>query len=920
MSGFVGRRAELDRLADCAAAVEAGSSKLVFIEGPAGIGKTSLLAAVGDHLAGFRRLEASCEETEARLPFGLVTRLIARARRDSSGSPPLEPGDADPFQVGAQLLQVLSDLQVAHPVAVILDDAPWADPQSLRALSFALRRLDADRVLTVLTMREADVARLPPELVRHAHRATRLRLQGLDTQEVRELAAEMGQPGLPRRAAERLQEHTGGNPLHLRSLFEELVGDDLRWTGHSLPAPASFDRIVAAAMTSCPESGRRLITAAAVLGVRAPLSEAAAVGEVGEPAGPLGALEEAASTPLVRTAQSAEGWLIAFRHPLIRAAVYADIGPATRARLHARAAEVVAEPEALAHRVAAASETDSALVGQLVAQAGRDELMAMPALAADRLLDAVRLSEPGPARDDLLLEAVELLLRAGEANEAATYTDRVAAIPASGRRHLVQAQLAWMSGAREAAPLARSSWKQAGSPIEAASAAVLLAQLQILRGKVVPAARWAQRALDVGELPAPLASAARLNLAVALGLSGRPHEGIAVLAAAPDDAGSMPAWREDERWVRGGLRLWTDDVTGALADLQQPAREGTGPAVRPYGLIRLGYLAQSEYRTGAWDDSADHAERVVSLVADTDQIWLLAFAHAVASFVPAARGQWDEARRHLHAAATAAATLEDEGSVCYAANAAVHFAGFRGDWRAVVAAAEPLLRSGATGAREPGVFAWAGEYAAALVGLRRLDEAQAVLNELAHTAERRGLRSTSAVVARVRGELAAARSDPGGAARLFETAIELARPGSDMLEEARTRMTYGHFLVTIGDPSKAAEQLRFARDVLYHLRAAPFLKRCDDDLAACDHLQVTSTRMAPGAERPAETDSLCNGSLTPQERAVARLVCAGLTNREVAAELVISVKTVGYHLEHAYTKLGVHSRTQLAVALGRQAR
>ena len=232
----------------------------------------------------------------------------------------------------------------------------------------------------------------------------------------------------------------------------------------------------------------------------------------------------------------------------------------------------------------------------------------------------------------------------------------------------------------------------------------------------------------------------------------------------------------------------------------------------------------------------------------------------------------------------------------------MHLAVCRGDAEAVVAAAAPL-RDGTNGAEhEPGLFTWVGPYCSALVTLGRLDEAQGVVHRAGTLARQRGRRSALAAVALIGGELAAARRDPAAARAAFEEAVQVGVGAAGVLDQARAHAAYGRFLRRAGSRRAAIAQLCTARETFAALRARPFLDRCDAELAAC------------GA-RVAAPESAVTDPLTPQERAVTRLVCAGRTNREVAAELVLSVKTVGYHLGNAYAKLGVSSRTQLAARL-----
>ena len=907
--GFFGRRSELRALEACVAEVEAGRPRLVVVEGAAGIGKTALVAALLPVLAGWRRLTVTGDEAEARLPYGLLARLLSGAdagwAAGTVGVGTVGPDEADPFVVGAQLLQTLGDMEVSGPVAVIVDDAPWADPASLRALAFALRRLRADRVLTVLTMRPEDASRLPAGLVRQADDdGARIRLTGLEASEVGELAVAFGCGVSSRRAAERLRQHTGGSPLYLRALFEELPVEELRRTEGLLPAPASFARLVLASLAGCHERSRRLITAAAVLGVRCRLSWAAAVGQVDEP---LEALEDAVLTKLVDARCDEEGsWVIAFRHPLIRLAVYDDIGPGSRRRLHSRAADVADEGEALLHRVAAAgSGPDPELVSVLTARAEEYRVGGAPAAAADRLLAAARLTAVGVAQDRLVLEAVDLLVAAGEVNEAGAFADRLARMPGSAQRRLVQARLAWMGGRHdEVEGLAGSVWDD-GTAEERAAAAAMLAQMRIIGDDNAGAVRWAKRALAGGMLAASVTSEVRRSQALALTLSGQAADGLRLLDDLPEGPTAVPTDRQPELSARGQMRMIVDDLAGARTDLQECSAGRPGWRLTIAGLTGLACLADVEYRQGSWDESLGHAYQAISLVADTGQAWLLTFVHAMAVLVLAGRGDWVEAQSHVRAAADAASGLSNRASVAYATNAAVHWAACRGDAAAVVDAAEPLWTlPRSSSAHEPGLFGWTGQYASALVAVGRHDDATAVVDRLAELGEGRARRTTLATIAVVRGELYAARGEPATARQAFETAVSVETGPVAALDRALAHAAYGRFLRRDGKRRAAGEHLRTAQDIFARLGARPFLDRCRSELAAC----------GLAVDRPVER---AQSALTAQEQAVTRLVCEGCTNREVAAELFLSVKTVGYHLGHAYAKLGVTSRSQLVALLAR---
>jgi ATP/maltotriose-dependent transcriptional regulator MalT len=190
-----------------------------------------------------------------------------------------------------------------------------------------------------------------------------------------------------------------------------------------------------------------------------------------------------------------------------------------------------------------------------------------------------------------------------------------------------------------------------------------------------------------------------------------------------------------------------------------------------------------------------------------------------------------------------------------------------------------------------------------LVALGQFREAELALDGIEALGEQRARRSTLAAAARVRGELAAARRQPAVARAAFEAAITLGTGSAAALDQALTHASYGKFLRRVGELRAAREQLRDAQRSFADLGAQPFLDRCESEIAASGI--TVDPQIRPTV-----------AGLTQQEQAVTRLVCAGKSNREVAAELVISVKTVGYHLGNAYTKLGVNSRTQLAALIG----
>jgi DNA-binding CsgD family transcriptional regulator len=881
-------------------AVKAGQPRCVLVEGEGGSGKTSLLGAFKDSVSGASLVMAAGDEAEAGLPYGVLDELTRQV------GPPVGPMErhnenlGDPFAIGAAFLQQLGFASQSDPVVLILDDAHLADLPSMAALTFAARRLQADAVFVVLAARDQGAARLPPGLLRLVQdHGARLTLGGLSVDEVRQLGLAIDFGQLSSRAATRLRDHTGGNPLHLRAVLSELTREQAEALDSPLPVPRSFALLVLGTVAAMSSQAQQLAAAAAVLGVHSSLRDATTVASLADARA---AADELCEAHIVRRVDGPAGTVLGFTHPLIRAAVHDDIGLVAQATLHTRAAQVCSGADALRHRVAAAQGSDPELVAALVTQADQDQARGRGGAAAAALVSASRLISGGSEADRLLLNAIDLLLLEGDMASALLHATALERMPHTVRRLQVQARIAWLSGQfDEAEALGRQAWDQAGDllPAERDRLAAMLAQIAILQDEGATAAEWARLALVSGLLPAELAVATRATGALGLGVSGRARDGIALLGSLPANPADALPDQQQLFGMRGMLRMFIDDVDGARADLAMvvpSARRG----VRPHQLTALGALVEVEYRAGDWDKSASLAQQLVGLVEDTGQTWLLAWAHAECVLVTAGRGQWELAERHVQAARQALEMLSDSASRAYTENAAIHLAYCRGDPEGVVLGSRVLLAAAWGTPREPGILWWSPQYASALVSLQRIDDADAVLTDMEQLAHDRQHRSRQAALARVRGELEAARRRTPEARVAFLEALRLGAGPGDALETAVAHAAYGRFLRRRGERRNAVQHLQIAQDLFTGLGAAPFLARCQAELAACGR---PTTRDATEA---AHTE------LTPQELAVARLVAAGRHNQEIADELVLSVKTVTFHLGHVYTKLGVRSRTELA--------
>jgi len=231
-AGFVGRQSELRILGERLAAAQMGHPQVVYLEGEAGGGKSTLLTQFLGSLPTSVVLQAGGDEAETFLSYGIIDQLQPGVLT--------EPG-TDPMAVGARLLDLLDRLQAdGHVVVLVIDDLQWADRPSSRAVLFALRRLRADKVLAVVSTRAGGVA--DPGWARFAggdSRVTRIRLGGLSPGELTELAGALGLGVLSRRGASRLAAHTEGNALYCRALLDEIGTAGLSAAGErGLPAPS----------------------------------------------------------------------------------------------------------------------------------------------------------------------------------------------------------------------------------------------------------------------------------------------------------------------------------------------------------------------------------------------------------------------------------------------------------------------------------------------------------------------------------------------------------------------------------------------------------------------------------------------------------------------------------------------------------
>lgn len=868
---------------------------MVLVSGPPGIGKSALvrrfLAQVGPAL---RSLSGCGTQAEAGLPFGVLKQLLEGTDLPATA---LDPG-TDPLNAGALLVDVLGILQDTGPVVVAVDDVQWADGPSMRALTFALRRLHADRVLALIAGDDGhpDLPDAVRQLVEG--RGESLRLKGLDAVALAELAVRRGVGRLPVAAAERFFHHTGGHPLHAGALLEHLDPVGLRGAG-PLP-PSSYATVVVSRLGACAPATKALVTAAAVLGERCSLPTASRLAGLDDASE---ALEEAVAAHLLRGGEWPPSRSIGFCHPLTRAAVYDDLDAELRVALHARAATVVAGRAVLDHRVAATLVEDAELAKQLDDLAAAEVAGRLWVFAAGHFEAAARLTPDTSCRERFLLDAAHAYLAQGEQRKAASLLEE--ATVESPKRCRLLGRLAALSGRiEEAGRFGEEAWE--GDPDSDASLAIELGQLALRRARAEDAVTWGHRALALVEDDVDARSAARSVVTIGLALSGRGEEALTLLDDVPAEASApnaATAATAEGLLARGVVRSLLDDLGPARIDLAAVSSPSEGGRPLRFRVHALACLARTEYLLGSWDASVGHADLAVSLAEDADHPQALPFCRSVATLALAARGEWEGAVAHTEALASEAAASMSALDLAWAAAAAGQVAFARADPVGVVAAVEPAIHlwSG-DGFREPTLLAWREQYADALVSLGRLDEAAAIVAELMAMASELGRRSAFAGAVRVRGRLEAARGNLELAESAFEDALVhlegIAMPFSRALVED----AHGRHLRRMGQPRAAVAHLRTARATFADLGARPFLERCDRELATCG--RSTDRRTEPSPQ-----------SLTPDELATARLVATGSPIREVAMELVVSAKTAEHHLRQVYAKLGISSAQRLPAAL-----
>ncbi|HEY5857698.1 MAG TPA: AAA family ATPase [Aldersonia sp.] len=885
----VGRERELAELARLLDEARAGSAVLGLVQGPAGIGKSTLVRTFTAPLHDWQILAATGMPWETDRRWGVAEQLLRRP-----------PTSDRPAEVAGEFAGLLGG-----PAVVAVDDAHHADPESLQALVSFAHRAPNHPLLVLLVIPDAlpdDIPEASASLFT-AQCANTVRVRPLTPADVAALALDRAGVGLSPWTARRLCEHTLGNPRPLVQLLDQIPRSQWQRWQATFPAPREHVGAVRRALHSCPEPARALVEAAAILGTDCTLAEAADLARLDDP---VGAVDAAHGAGLLWVREDRGMMTVVLADPMTRAAIIDETTPARRRELHARAAELTEDEGArLLHLVSATPTSDADLAAALDRYGDRRAAEGAWSDSAEALITASRITPDRELRMQRLIRAVDALTGASDVPQALSFAPELEAAPSLPMRDAVLGYIAIQRGrAGEAERLLTDAWETMDVEREPQLAAVIcqrmvLHSLAQLRGADL--VQWADRAASLLESSAPAVVESFAIRGLGLAMTGQIEDARKSYAELPESI-RVGAQNQRVRMAEGWLALLLDDPEAA-----RPALEAAEPTAVRGGSIRISlwaqaWLARTQMTLGAWDDALRTVDRAVAQLDLAGVVLLRPLIHWTGAQLNALRGDRRAAEKHLHLGR--AASDDYPIMLAPACIAAGQYAEAESDYGSVLRHLEPLihLRDRAS-LDEPGCWPWTDLYGNALVMTGRVDEADEFLRPHEELALARGHRSSMARLGYVRGRIHGARGEIDEARDSFESALDKLSSLPMPYARARVNFAYGQTMRRAGRRREADSVLRTARELFTTLGAQAYVARCDRELKAGG--------LRAGADDSARS-TLDVTALTPQERAVTTLVAAGHTNKKVAEELFLSVKTVQYHLTRVYAKLGVRSRSELA--------
>ena len=913
------RGAEAGALEAALSSARAGSGAAVIVEGEAGIGKSALLGETARRAReqGLRVLRARGGELERELTFGIVRqlleatvaraepgardRILAGAARPAAGllgqAPPTDLAD-EPSLVHA-LYWVCANLAEDSPVCVVVDDAQWSDAASLRWLVYVARRLEELPVALLVGVRSGEPG-APSDLLEALATQTtvwRVRPRPLTAAATTQMVRHTYGDDADAEFCRAVHEAAGGNPFLVREVLASLLADGVR------AEPGEAARVArlqpqAVASSVLLRLGRlqpeavALARAVSVLGSEVPLARAAALAEL-EPEDAAAAADALAAAHVLRP-----GLPLDFLHPVIRSVLYQDIPAGERSRAHARAARVLQGEGApaidmVSHLLAAEPVGDPKVVECLRAAVGAEPDSRRAVALLRRAL-----AEPPPPG-----ERPRLLLELGEAEARAYQPEAI--------EHLTEArELASGADAEHAARALARAWTLDPRP----DAALEWAQAELAKDPPGDLA-LALQALRVVRGPVTAELAAELREQAAGADTPEARYLLAALAyKALDHGGAQDASQLAEAALRGGLEA--EGVRGsgyilALAaletadDLERAAEVARHAAVDTRGrgdlsgfALALTLRADVEARAGDLAEAEADAVDALRLASDHGLAWAQPVAIATLLEVMAEQQRTQEAEQLLAAreltewqqgSARAAVYLHARGRLRLAQNrpeqALADFEGVR-----------DVVRRYAVD--HPASLPWRSDAALALLALDRRDEAAALAAEELELARAFGARHPVGTALRVSGLVA---GGDAGRAHLVE-AVEVLEASPAKLARAHALVDLGAALRRGNERAAAREPLRAGLDLAHRCGASALEER------AVRELETTGAR--PRRRVISGIDAL-----TPSERRVADMAAEGLSNRDIAQALFLSVRTIENQLRQVYLKLEISGRRELPDAL-----
>jgi ATP/maltotriose-dependent transcriptional regulator MalT len=897
-------------------AAASGPSGLVA-EGEPGIGKTTLCLSTIELAegSGFQVLSARPAEPESVLAYASLADLLSGVDPSVLTSLPApqrraidrvllraeaEDLTTDQRAVGAGFLSVIELLAEQAPVLVAVDDLQWLDPSSRNVIAFATRRLSA-RVGVFGTVRTdpddgggaASWLQLPqPDGVQ------RMQLQPLSLGGLNAVITQRLGHSLSRPAIVRIQEVSGGNPFYALELARAMSGD-VRST--DAPLPMTLTELVRARIGSLDESARDVLLAMA--------SHAAPTVELvsrvtGMDAGDVVAqLEDVEAKGIV----AFDGHLLRFAHPLLAKGFYTDVTPARRRSIHRRLAEIVDEPELKARHLAmAATHGDELTLTSLDEAADMARSRGAPAAAAELLDLAIALGGGTPERR--ILSAAHHFDAGEPARARELLQDTITRLDPGPRRAEAFTLLALVASLNdsfdEAADLLEKALDDVADELtQRVAILVSLSFASVNAGRMESAVQRIEeavtRATELGE---------RHALSQALGMRVMLHfmggEGLDThslgRAVELEDSDADVSAAFSPRVQRALVLAWTGELDQAHEEML---------AIRRRCIDRgeEGELSFIDFHSvlidiwrGAMADATLIAEDTVERAHQLNGDLPLSVALTARAAVAAYAGDEHTVRRDVVEALAASRRCGSRRLGEWPVTMLGFLELSLGNYEAATATVAPLMPmlDVAPDSTEIINASYVPDAVEALVHLGRLAEAESMIELL----ERNGVRLDRPWMMAVGGRCRAMLLAAGGDVDAANHAVEQALIDHDRLpmpfERARTQLLAGQLQRRQRQKDQAATTLREALKTFEDLNTPLWADRARAELARAD---VGVRRMS---------------HLSPSEQRVAELAASGMTNRDVAAALFISPKTVESNLARIYRKLGIHSRAELGRHMG----